>query len=113
MARNYSTIENILKQSCASFNQWVFQNDKYMRSQMNEVISQNLCIVNNEHSLESSYENTPKLLHWFEWGKNKLIIYDIVANKTEEVQLDVEFKVPAFSRSVMLKDSRIYLMGGE
>lgn len=36
-----------------------------------------------------------------------------MANKTEEVQLDNEFKVPAFSRSVMLKDSRIFLMGGE
>lgn len=47
MAMNYSAIDNILNNSCSSFNQWIFQNDKYMRSQISEVISQNLSIVNN------------------------------------------------------------------
>ena len=50
----------------------------------------------------------------FEWGKNKLIIYDIAKNKTNEIQLlDADFKIPAFSRSIMLKNGMIYLLGGE
>lgn len=70
-------------------------------------------LVLDEFQLESTNSNIPKLIHWFEWGSNKLQLYDIVKNQIKEVKLDESFKVPAFSRSIMLKDGRIYLIGGE
>ena len=63
--------------------------------------------------MQSSNENDKKVIHWFEWGKRKLHLYDISTNTTECIELDIHFKIPAFSRSILLPDSKIYLIGGE
>ena len=63
--------------------------------------------------LESFNEDFPKLLHWFEWGKKKLNVYDIIKNRTISFELDIPFKIPGFSRSIILPNSKIYLIGGE
>jgi hypothetical protein len=52
-------------------------------------------------------------LHWFEWGKKRLNLYDIVAHTTTTVDLEISFKIPSFSRSILLPSGHIYLMGGE
>ena len=66
-----------------------------------------------EKNLETTNPNYPKILHWFEWGKKKLNIYDIVENSTFVIDLDIQFKVPSFSRSIILPTVKIYLIGGE
>jgi hypothetical protein len=40
-------------------------------------------------------------------------VYDIVTNTTHTIELDINFKIPSFSRSIILPNSRIYLIGGE
>jgi hypothetical protein len=52
-------------------------------------------------------------LHWFEWGKRKLYLYDIVHNKLKNIDLVINFKIPSFSRSVVTPEGKIFLMGGE
>ena len=37
--------------------------------------------------MQSSYDNAPKYLHWFEWGKKKINIYDICLNETHNIEL--------------------------
>lgn len=52
-------------------------------------------------------------MHYFEWGKKKIIIYDLSLNETHSIELNINFKIPSFSRSVMSPNGKIYLMGGE
>ena len=85
-------------------------------------INQDAMIREIENILSSSFtfENfdttgpgLPKLLHWFEWGKRKLNVYNMITNTTSTIDLDIHFKVPSFSRSIMLPTGLIFLLGGE
>jgi len=64
-------------------------------------------------NFDSTGADIPKLLHWFEWGKKKMNIYNIITNTTSCVDLDIHFKIPSFSRSIMLPNGFIFLLGGE
>jgi len=70
-------------------------------------------LTTEDRVLESTAFNCPKILHWFEWGKKRLNLYDIVTHTTRIIELDINFKIPSFSRSILLPDAKIYLMGGE
>lgn len=68
----------------------------------------------------STEHNVPKvayfsfqILHWFEWNKKRLHIYDILKNSSRIVDLEINFKVPSYSRSVLTPTGQIFLMGGE
>lgn len=52
-------------------------------------------------------------MHWFEWGKKRLNLYNIISHTTKIIDLDIQYKIPSFSRSILLPDAKIYLMGGE
>jgi Uncharacterized protein conserved in bacteria len=64
-------------------------------------------------SYDTTFSGIPKYLHWFEWGKRKLNLYNIVTNTTHIIDLDIHFKIPSFSRSLILPNGHIYLLGGE
>ena len=64
-------------------------------------------------TFDTTAADIPKYLHWFEWGKRKLNIYNIITNTTGTVDLDIHFKIPSFSRSIMLPNGLIFLLGGE
>eukprot|EP01017_Pseudomicrothorax_dubius_P040136 TRINITY_DN6241_c0_g1_i1.p1 TRINITY_DN6241_c0_g1~~TRINITY_DN6241_c0_g1_i1.p1 ORF type:complete len:443 (-),score=91.71 TRINITY_DN6241_c0_g1_i1:124-1452(-) len=69
---------------------------------------------NSENSqIETTRFGCPKIVHWFEWGKKKLNVYDIIANVTSTLELDIPFKIPSFSRSIIIPSGHIYLLGGE
>jgi hypothetical protein len=40
-------------------------------------------------------------------------MYDIVKNTTNIVDLEINFKIPSYSRSILLPNGQIFLMGGE
>jgi hypothetical protein len=40
-------------------------------------------------------------------------VYDIGLNETKGVELLIGFKIPSFSRSVVVPDGRVFLIGGE
>lgn len=94
--------------------------NKPLLQQLN--VNQDAVIREIENVLASSFtfENfdttgpdIPKYLHWFEWSKRKLNVYNIVTNTTGTIDLDIHFKIPSFSRSIMLPNGLIFLMGGE
>lgn len=80
--------------------------------QLESSLRQNV-IVGSQVDFESTEPDLPKILHWFEWGKKKLNIYDIFENTTSQIDLDIQFKIPSFSRSILIPDSSIFLIGGE
>jgi len=76
-------------------------------------IENNMWLTLSTPSLESTNPGCPKILHWFEWGKKRLNLYNIATNTTQAVELDITFKIPSFSRSIILPNGNIYLLGGE
>lgn len=82
-------------------------------SDLQNSINNNIVFHTKKCDLETTTTGVPKILHWFEWGKKKLNIYDIVTNTTSSVELDITFKIPSFSRSIILPNGHIYLLGGE
>ena len=65
------------------------------------------------YNFESTDTDMPKVLHWFEWGKRRLNIYDIVNNCSKTIDLVINFKIPSYSRSILIPNGSIYLLGGE
>ena len=88
-------------------------NTSFLLDHISDSIDQNLTLNVDGSNLESTMAGQPKILHWFEWGKKKLNIYDIVTNTTHAIELDITFKIPSFSRSIIIPNGEIYLLGGE
>lgn len=84
-------------------------NDEELLEEVNNSLTQNF----NFECFDTTYPGVPKCLHWFEWGKKKLNLFNIITNTTEIVELDISFKIPSFSRSIMLPSGLIFLLGGE
>ena len=88
-------------------------NIKFILNDLEQSLNQNISFNKDGSSLESTNLDAPKILHWFEWGKKKLHFYDILSNSTHSLELDINFKIPSFSRSILLPNGQIYLIGGE
>ena len=88
-------------------------NSCFLSSGIKQIIDQNIKLGFDDVILDSTQPCYSKLLHWFEWGKKKLNLYDIVQNTTRTIDLDIPFKIPSFSRSIILPNCKIYLLGGE
>lgn len=84
-----------------------------LKANLCESFSKNAIVLEDGLFLESTLPHYPKLLHWFEWGRKRLNVYDIVRNVTEMIDLEIDFKVPSFSRSIVLPTAQIFIMGGE
>lgn len=85
-----------------------------------EIFDDNVKVVKNGVSFETTDPKVPKvskqftqILHWFEWNKKKLYIYDILTNNSTIIDLQINFKIPSYSRSVLIPLGHIYLLGGE
>lgn len=84
-----------------------------LKANLIENFARNTVVLEDGLFLESTLPQYPKLLHWFEWGRKRLNVYDIVKNVTHIIDLEIDFKVPSFSRSIMLPTAQIFIMGGE
>ena len=83
-----------------------------MISEVERAITNNM-FLSASQSLETTGPGCLKLLHWFEWGKKRINLYNIATNTTDAVELDISFKIPSFSRSIIIPNGQIYLIGGE
>lgn len=84
-----------------------------LKEQLEKCLSININVYANKMNLNTTQVGVPKYLHWFEWEKKNLNLFNVVTYTHKVVKLIVPFKIPVFSRSVMIPDGRIYLMGGE
>jgi len=84
-------------------------NEEELIDEVNSALKSNF----NFENFDTTVPGVPKCLHWFEWGKKKLNLYNIITNTTQIIQLDIHFKIPSFSRSIILPSGLIFLLGGE
>ena len=84
-----------------------------IEKQLGAIFDDNVSLIVNDFNPNTTNKNVPKYLHWFEWEKRELHIFDVVSHTHNSHRLQIFFKIPCFSRSVMTPSGAIYLMGGE
>lgn len=84
-----------------------------LEKQLGALLDDNINLIVNDFNPNTTAKNVPKLLHWFEWEKRELHIFDVVSHTHNSYKLNIFFKIPCFSRSIMIPDGTIYLMGGD
>lgn len=72
----------------------------------------NISVFSNWINLNTTDEKVPKFLHWFEWEKRNLHLFDIGNFTHINIKLIISFKIPVFSWSIMIPSGKIFLMGG-
>jgi len=84
-----------------------------LKQKLEEILRDNMAINCPNTDFNSVNSDIPKFLHWFEWGGRNLHLYDIVNNKSTSIRLVNNIKIPTFSRSIMIPEGKIFLLGGE
>ncbi len=51
-------------------------------------------------------------MHYFEWGSKFIHFYDVEKLAQFKVQLEIDFKIPKFCRTVVTDEGRIFCIGG-
>lgn len=93
-------------------NQLIYE-EKIMNQQIQNCFFNNIQINKEPFSLNSFNKGVPKKLHWFEWSKKTIHLFDLINQTHEIIDLKIDFKILMFSRSVVTKEGEIFLLGGE
>lgn len=86
---------------------------KILHKRLQSLLDDNLSMTCAKTDFNSVGPDVPKFLHWFEWGERNLHLYDIVNNTSRTIRLINNIKIPNFSRSIVVPDGKIFLLGGE
>ena len=114
----FSKTSSELIKSCISFpvvntlNTVNIENN-IMKQKLKEILRDNMSMNSQKTNFNSVNADIAKYLHWFEWGGRNLHLYDIVNNKSRSIRLVNNIKIPTFSRSIMIPEGKIFLLGGE
>ena len=112
-AKSLSCLKTIMKsQRKMKLNKFVIE-ENLINKQLEKVLTNNITLVAQGCNINSTNRDVPKYLHWFEWDKRDLHLFDVVNYSHRVLKLGVYFKIPPFSRSIIIPDGRIFLMGGE
>lgn len=107
----------ILKQCLQSTNKTTTNGfvieDKIILDQFSKILSNNINFTIGGDSLNTTAVGAEKFLHWFEWEKRDLHLFNIVQYSYQVIKLVIPFKIPPFSRSIMVPSGEIFLIGGE
>lgn len=114
----FSKRSSELIKSCISFptiytNNTVQIEQNILKQKLGEALRDNMAMICPNTDFNSVNADISKFLHWFEWGGRNLHLYDIVNNKSRSIRLVNNIKIPTFSRSIMIPEGKIFLLGGE
>lgn len=104
--------KSILESDTYKTNAFSIEEDIIVR-QFEKLLDNSIQMVVDGNSLNSTKEGVPKYLHWFEWEKRELHLFDITENCFQTIKLVTTFKTAAFSRSIILPEGQILLIGGQ
>ena len=111
--KSLQVLKDCIKNKRADFCNGFVIEEKLLLNQIEDTLQNNISYVHDGCCVNSTAPDIPKVLHWFEWEKRDLHLFN-VSNYTHNVtKLVIPFKIAPFSRSIMVPDGRIYLMGGE
>lgn len=81
--------------------------------QIERALENNITYVQDACVVNSTNEGVQKYLHWFEWEKRDLHLFDVTRYTHKTIRLVIPFKIHPFSRSIITPNGYIYLLGGE
>jgi hypothetical protein len=81
--------------------------------QFDRLLETHIQALINGYSFNTTLKDVPKYLHWFEWEKKELHLFDIIENSFHVLKLITSFKTAQFCRSLMLPHGVILLLGGQ
>lgn len=87
--------------------------ESLLQNELSKLLSNSVTFASGGVSTNSTGPFVPKILHWFEWEKRDLHLYDVVTYSHRVVKLAIYFKIPSFSRSIITPEGKIFLLGGE
>lgn len=93
-------------------NEFVIETDLLLE-QVENALENNITYVQDACVVNSTGEGVGKFLHWFEWEKRDLHLFDVTRCTHRIVKLVIPFKIYPFSRSIITPNGLIYLLGGE
>lgn len=112
-AKGLQVLKNCIKNKRADFCNGFVIEERLLLSQIEGSLRNNISYVHDGCCVNSTAPNVPKVLHWFEWEKRDLHLFDVSDYTHNVVKLVIPFKIAPFSRSIMVPDGRVFLMGGE
>ena len=112
-AKSLQVLKNCIKNKRADFCNGFVIEERLLLSQIEGSLRNNISYVHDGCCVNSTAPNIPKVLHWFEWEKRDLHLFDVSDYTHNVVKLVIPFKIAPFSRSIMVPDGRVFLMGGE
>lgn len=81
--------------------------------QVERALENNITYVQDTCNVNSTDEGFGKFMHWFEWEKRNLHLFDVTRYSLKTIKLIIPFNIYPFSRSIITSDGIIYLLGGE
>jgi N-acetylneuraminic acid mutarotase len=78
-----------------------------------KLLNNNISFMMGTQSYNSANRGIAKMLHWFEWEKRELHLFDVIQYSYKSIKLIIPFKIPPFSRSIIIPEGKIFLIGGE
>ena len=76
----------------------------------NDMVERNLRV---DYNIKSSFgPQWPQRLHSFQWNQRCVQIYRLKTNFFEKKQVQMQYEVPLYSRSIATETGTIYLTGG-
>lgn len=112
-SRSLQVLKDCIRNKRADFCNGFVIEEKLLLTQIEASLRNNINYVHDGCCVNSTAPNIPKVLHWFEWEKRDLHLFDMSSYSHNVIKLVIPFKIAPFSRSIMVPDGRIYLMGGE
>ena len=93
-------------------NEFAIETDLLLE-QVENALENNITYVQDACVVNSTSEGVGKFLHWFEWEKRDLHLFDVTRYTHKIIKLVIPFKIHPFSRSIITPNGYIYLLGGE
>ena len=91
----------------------LFIDDKYIHESISKMIKNYINLNEGDVNLNSTNEDVPKYLHWFEWEKKVLNLFDTVNYNHKIIDLVTNYQIPLYCRSIIIPEGKIFLFGGE
>jgi hypothetical protein len=87
--------------------------DDIITEEFSKILNNNISFMVGTQSYNSTNRSVSKMLHWFEWEKRELHLFDVVKYSYKSIKLIIPFKIAPFSRSIVIPEGKIFLIGGE
>lgn len=106
-------LKNLIRDDKTDHSNGFVVEEDILQKQLNTIIQNNIFYLQNGFCPNSLGTNVPKILHWFEWDSRNLHLFNVATHTRDLIKFIAYSRISSFSRSIMVPDGRIFLIGGE